>query len=47
MRLSAIIWKVSIDVVPQVFEHYSLLLLDLLDGDISDLADHFVVIVHG
>ena len=45
--LSAIIWKVSIDVVPQVFEHYSLLLLDLLDGDISDLADHFVVIVHG
>lgn len=45
--LSAVFWKVSIDVVPQVFEHDSLLLLDLLDGDICDLADHFVVIVHG
>ena len=45
--LSAVIRKVGIDVVPQVFEHDPLLLLDLLDGDVSDLADHFVVVVHG
>ena len=44
--LGAIVWKMGVDVIAQVFEHDSLLLLYPLDGDVSYLADHLVVVVH-
>ena len=39
-----IIDKMGINMVTQIFEHDTLLLLDLFYSDIGNLADHFVVL---